>query len=291
MIELHDFFARQRAFPRLETESGSSFVQYRNYQSVRRNQVWSKQHFCVLVINGNKRIYTGQAVLDLHAGQAAFLRRGGYLMSEILAGEAPFESFVLFFDDDFLLRFATQNRDLMPFPEASRPKSVVLPLGERLQYVINALSTHFRHPLPRGGQRLLDLHLQELLLSLLLYDSNQRFGQLLALILREEDWSLENIMEENFNHRLSLPDFARLCGCSLSTFKRQFHRKYGISPGKWLLERRLQYAKLLLQTSSQSVTAIAQEAGFENPSHFSQAFRRRYAMPPQRMRKSRPMAH
>ena len=61
-------------------------------------------------------------------------------------------------------------------------------------------------------------------------------------------------MEQNCCHNLPLEAFAKLCHRSLSTFKREFHQHYGVAPGRWLLEQRLECSERLLKTTNMSVT-------------------------------------
>jgi AraC-like DNA-binding protein len=87
-------------------------------------------------------------------------------------------------------------------------------------------------------------------------------------------------MEENFSYNLKQDDFARLSARSLSAFKRDFQRLYNTSPGKWLMEKRLNHALHLLTNLAKTVSEAAYESGFESPSHFSRAFRQRFGSPP-----------
>jgi transcriptional regulator GlxA family with amidase domain len=87
-------------------------------------------------------------------------------------------------------------------------------------------------------------------------------------------------MEANFCHNLQVEEFARMCHRSLSSFKREFQRHYGTTPGKWLLERRLDCSANLLRSTRMSVTEIAFECGFEEASHFSRAFKTRFGHAP-----------
>ncbi len=56
-------------------------------------------------------------------------------------------------------------------------------------------------------------------------------------------------MELNFFSNLSLTEFARLSARSLSAFKKEFTRIYNTTPGKWLMEKRLEYSYYLLETT------------------------------------------
>jgi AraC-like DNA-binding protein len=91
---------------------------------------------------------------------------------------------------------------------------------------------------------------------------------------------LRQIMEDNFCYNLKLEEFARLSNRSLSAFKRDFRKEFNITPGKWLLEKRLLHSMHLLSNEFKTVSEAAFESGFENPSHFSRAFRNYFGISP-----------
>lgn len=64
-------------------------------------------------------------------------------------------------------------------------------------------------------------------------------------------------------------------------FARVFSALLGLAPHRYLLERRLQRAAELLR-SGVNVTEACFQSGFNNLSHFSRSFRRRYDASPSR---------
>jgi AraC-like DNA-binding protein len=87
-------------------------------------------------------------------------------------------------------------------------------------------------------------------------------------------------MEANYMYNLKLSEYAQLANRSLSAFKREFAAFYGTSPGKWLAEKRLARAKSQVETTQKSISEIAFENGYENNSHFSRVFKKRYGKSP-----------
>ncbi len=92
-------------------------------------------------------------------------------------------------------------------------------------------------------------------------------------------------MEANYTFNLSLAEFARIAHRSLASFKRDFKESFDTTPGKWLTEKRLEYAKLMLNTSKKRINEIAGESGFENVTHFSRVFKDRFGLSPLNYRK------
>nr|WP_295935077.1 AraC family transcriptional regulator [uncultured Dyadobacter sp.] len=102
----------------------------------------------------------------------------------------------------------------------------------------------------------------------------------------QQKTSLPEVMEANYLYNLSLSEFARISNRSLATFKREFKATFYVSPGKWLITRRLDYAQLLLFTTRKSINEITLESGFENTSHFSRVFKERFGTSPLHFRKA-----
>lgn len=95
---------------------------------------------------------------------------------------------------------------------------------------------------------------------------------------------LQEFMEKNFKSDLSMSEFARLSGRSLSTFKRDFKLFSALSPERWLTDRRLRAALELLKRG-QRVTDTCFDVGFKNVSHFSAIFKRKFGVTPGDIRK------
>jgi AraC-like DNA-binding protein len=73
---------------------------------------------------------------------------------------------------------------------------------------------------------------------------------------------------------LALADLARDAAMSPYHFLRTFRRVVGMTPHQYLLRTRLNRAAVCLRTSSESISAIAFDAGFGDLSTFNRRFRR-----------------
>jgi AraC family transcriptional regulator, exoenzyme S synthesis regulatory protein ExsA len=92
-------------------------------------------------------------------------------------------------------------------------------------------------------------------------------------------------METNCLYNLSLQDYAKLLNLSLSSFKRHFISVYKITPGHWLQEQKLNHAYHLLASTDKPIIDISFESGFEDGTHFSHLFKKRYGLSPLKYRK------
>ncbi|MEO6053373.1 MAG: AraC family transcriptional regulator [Chthoniobacterales bacterium] len=80
---------------------------------------------------------------------------------------------------------------------------------------------------------------------------------------------------------------ARLCGMSANTFRRRIRLCFGQSPKQFLLQRRMERAKVLLLESPYTVEAIAAELGYSETAHFHRQFKKATGLSPGSFRTSR----
>lgn len=98
--------------------------------------------------------------------------------------------------------------------------------------------------------------------------------------------NLHDFMEKNFRCDMSMSEFAKASGRSLSTFKRDFKQMSTLSPERWLTDRRLRAAYDLLDRGRR-VSDVCFDVGFKNVSHFSAIFKRKFGKTPGEVRKSK----
>jgi len=91
---------------------------------------------------------------------------------------------------------------------------------------------------------------------------------------------LAGFMEKNFMFNMPMEKFGYLTGRSLTTFKRDFRKTFDTTPQKWLTQKRLELAHYQLAQQHKKPVDVYVEVGFENLSHFSFAFKKRFGYPP-----------
>jgi transcriptional regulator GlxA family with amidase domain len=67
---------------------------------------------------------------------------------------------------------------------------------------------------------------------------------------------------------------------SVRTFSRRFRAETGVSPGHWLLRRRLEHARHLLETTDLPVDRVAAESGLGTAASLRQHLRRTLGVSP-----------
>ena len=69
-------------------------------------------------------------------------------------------------------------------------------------------------------------------------------------------------------------------------FARTFKSLVGEPPHRYILKRRIERAKILLQVTQYSAAEVAYQVGFSNPSHFTSQFRKLVGATPKVYRNS-----
>jgi AraC family transcriptional regulator len=186
-------------------------------------------------------------------------------------------------DPLFLSRLAEQELGL----SQSRVELACMPFvcDEQIQTIANL----FHRELATGGMggRLYTESLRNLLGIHLLRQycvfspiTNQSSGGLSS---RQLQRVLEYI-ELHLSESLHLSALAQINDMSESHFSRSFKKSTSIAPHQYVLNRRVEKAKQLLQQSQLSILEIALECGFAHPGHLSRHFKRIVGTTPRQFR-------
>ena len=93
--------------------------------------------------------------------------------------------------------------------------------------------------------------------------------------------------DRQYHQRTTVADLARLAGWSASQLAHRFRSVLGMSPQRYLEDRRLHAAQELLLTDGSSITSIAAQVGYDDPAFFARQFRRRFGISPRDFRLGR----
>ncbi|WP_434603219.1 helix-turn-helix transcriptional regulator [Pseudomonas sp. Z4-7] len=88
--------------------------------------------------------------------------------------------------------------------------------------------------------------------------------------------ALNHIMlyiDQHFRDSIDQRDLAKRCGMTTFRFSRVFKETNGLGFTDYVLNKRMSFAKELLDNSQMPITSIGYEAGFKDPSYFARAFK------------------
>ncbi len=249
-------------------------------------QLKTELHFITYIVSGRKDWITPDQTVAVKEGDAIFLRKGVYTTRQYFDTDHCVLTF--FISDDFIRKFVLQAESAI-VPDSSEPphqQIFQLDVTDSLRTLFFSIYQYLKmsDEIPR---QLVEMKFHELLFNVVMNPSNKNLTRFFASVDHGGKTNLEDVMMKNFQYDLELEDFARLCGRSLSAFKRDFLTQYRQSPGKWLKAKRLEYATSLLLASGLNINEVCYESGFRNSSHFNKAFKEKYNLPPGQFREQK----
>jgi AraC-like DNA-binding protein len=264
------------------TAGDISFVYYRERGDLFKNQVVFNQCAISFVLNGQKELYRHADCTIIRPGQGLLIPEGNTLIAEhVVNGTSTdelYSSFIIFFPQGLINDFFTKHVISAQSTQADDVPPYVL-----------FSNTAYLNEYLRGIRALVDsgcqlsypvaLHkLEEVLLIIYeLYPT-----QLIALFGDGHDaagLSLQKLVENNLFNNLALDELAFLANRSLSSFKRDFEKAYGLSPQKYIRDRKLEAACTELK-KGRKASELYDTYGYENLSNFNTAFKKRFGVTP-----------
>jgi AraC-like DNA-binding protein len=233
-------------------------------------------------MEGRKTWHTGHGSYELREGSCVFVRKGASIVEQFFDSEFCF--FLFFIQDEFICDVLKSRSN--PIVKSVKNYNPVISIenSATVHAFFQSMMLYFDNQF-KPDQSLLELKFRELILTIA---DNPKNGELLSyfrsLLQEPQTVSLQKVMDDNFCFNLKMEEFAKITTRSLSAFKRDFMRVYGTTPGKWLMEKRLNNAFHLLTNMGKTVSEAAFESGFESTSHFSRSFRQRFGNSPTSIR-------
>ncbi len=104
-------------------------------------------------------------------------------------------------------------------------------------------------------------------------------------LLNRECTQIKNYLDANYSEDITLDTLSALTHMNKYYLAHTFTKYMGLSPINYLLQKRIQEGKSLLESTSYSIAQISDLLGFSSQSYFSQAFRKATGMTPMQYRK------
>jgi AraC family transcriptional regulator, arabinose operon regulatory protein len=103
---------------------------------------------------------------------------------------------------------------------------------------------------------------------------------LIRRMVSHEGEKLKTMLDRNVLNNPSIRDMAKHIGRSESQTIRIFKRDWGVTPYRYLLNQRIELAKLYLTGSAKSIKETAYELGFVDEFYFSDIFKKKTGLAP-----------
>lgn len=240
------------------------------------------EHMLVYICSGEIILITPEKKYYLKKGDAFFIKRN-HLVRKIeqssKSGE-PFKGLFLQLKMPFLKKISSEYKitvALSSNPATIKSTYIMLEKHPFLNGLFMSLEQYFdaqQYP----SKELMEVKLKEAVFTLL--QLRPDLGQVLFDFTEPWKINLEEFMNKNYKCNLTIEEFAHYTGRSLSSFKKDFMKTFHITPSRWIVKRRLEEAKCLMDKLGRKPAEVYLEVGFKNLSHFSTAFKKEYGFPP-----------
>lgn len=235
-----------------------------------------KDHALCLIVSGRLETNLTNIRIESEAGDIALIRRNELVKVLKMPDDSgrPFRAINIFLTQEILRDYAMQNSIAKQDKYVGTP---IIDLNQNrfIRAYWDSLLPYYNDPTkftPKMAQ-LKTNEAIELLLS-----SGFEMERFLFDLSEPHKIDLEKFMNKNFVFNIPISEFARLSGRSLSTFKRDFKKLFNETPEKWLHNKRLEEAKYLLKEKQMKPVEVYYTVGFENFSHFSDSFKKRFGV-------------
>ena len=279
MLNLYEDIRSKNHYNKFEI-GGLLFAEYKCPLEEKFVDIWTHTDYLVHVVTGKKTWHTTDGSFAAEAGQTLYFKKGAAIVEQFFNEE--FCLLLFFIPDDFIKNVVVEYAaDLYkPHNTINATQSTIRVENDAaLTIFFNSMMSYFSK-VEKPSEALLKLKLKELILNILVSPKNPAISNYFCEVAERKTPSLSEIMELNFRYNLSLDNYAELCNRSLSSFKRDFQKIYNETPGRWLLNKRLDYSALLLKNDNKNISQVVFECGFEDLSHFSRAFKARFGVSP-----------
>ncbi|WP_343672919.1 AraC family transcriptional regulator [Chitinophaga sp.] len=231
-------------------------------------------HMLIWFISGETKVTQADATYVFKAGDIFLIPRN--LL--ITVYNESYQSVVMHLTVDRLKAFYAQQPPVAISP--AYPTIRHFPPHPLLQSCLSSLLPYFdiNDPFP---ENIAELKLTEAITILRTVDPT--IDHTLANFEDPHKLDLIDFMEKHYMFNMTLEKFGYLTGRSLSTFHRDFKKKFNTSPQKWLTRKRLELAHYQIREKNKRPAEVYLDAGFEDLSHFSFAFKKHYGYSPNKV--------
>ena len=279
-IVVPEFLEKENKLNKLDNLSICKYIQYE--EDGFRKEVFISTNMLFFVMHGTKVLHFKDKKVDVNLQDVLFLKSGDYVMSEILDGY--YEAILFMYDDTILLDFIKKYN--LSFDDTSSFENNYFKIRKTSAFeifqssVISYLETN-----SSNQESIMRLKLEEAFLNILESESKESFKAFLASIYNNNLFKIK--IEKEFRYDENVLLFAKEFNITDLAFRNKFKKTFGMTPKKWQNTKKLEKAKLLLETSDYNVTQVCQKSGFDNISWFVQAFKNEYGITPKQIKNNK----
>jgi AraC-like DNA-binding protein len=264
-----------------------SFARYKQETVAHKRTMFLKENMLLFVLQGHKNLHFNNFSITAKPGDLLFLKRGLYVMSEFIPEGLSYGALIIFCSNTFLKEFSLKHISVppeIPVDTGIASYYLTIPSNRLLDSFSDQFLSYFDDPSFPYLEEIFKLKLQELFLLLISGSNRDHVIRWMRGVAHDTPLDIDYVVKTYLFQPFTLSELAKFAGRSLASFKRDFQHKYHTSPKKWINGQRLAHAKMLLNNTSQNISEVAAECGFENVPYFIRSFKQEFGDTPQAWR-------
>ncbi|MES2519432.1 MAG: AraC family transcriptional regulator [Bacteroidota bacterium] len=234
------------------------------------------EHFFLFLLKGKMVAYDGIKHYAMKPRDYCIARKNHLIRYTKYKEEGEFKKIIIVFDEAFLKKFL-KRYTYFANPIQNNESFMLIDEDKLLENFMQSLEPYYSRN-EQIDEDFVDIKREELLLILL--KNKPILADIFFNFAIPQKIDLLEFMNRNFRFNITLERFAFLTGRSLSSFKRDFQKVFNLNPGLWLTQKRLDEAYFHITKEKQKPSDIYLNLGFEDLSHFSFAFKKRFGINP-----------
>lgn len=238
-------------------------------------EAFVSDHIFSYIMSGTHEVWVGDRKYFFGKGDYRFFKRNQLTRFVKSTQSDGFRSIAIHIDQYTLKEMASEH-GLKVYGHYQGEGVKLVDANGMLKSFVNSLNIYADND--RLDHDILTLKTKELVL--ILAELNPVLKHMLFEFSDPGKLDLEAFMNGHYRYNVPLERFAFLTGRSLSGFKRDFARLFNMTPGRWLVKKRLTEAKYLIEQRFARPTEIYMELGFMDLSHFSYAYKKAFGKAP-----------
>ena len=239
------------------------------------------------VTRGTKYIYYGDSRHTISKGDVFYMGVGNHYVEEVMEDGRSFEEIVAYYTPEQLQRillhlnmsYSINITNSHQCERCRRLNHVALPAGSAMRSFFTHAGSYLHDDNFMHDETAENIKMTELIYLII----SQTDGCLKSKVLNNVDSARDNFEQIIYSHifsDVSIECLAEKSNRSLTSLKKEFKRHFFMPPHRWFIQQRLMQSRLLLISTSKSISEIGIECTFPNTSHFIKLFKKQYGTTP-----------
>ena len=239
------------------------------------------------VTRGTKYIYYGDARHTISKGEVFYMGVGNHYVEEVMEDGRPFEEIVVYYTPEHLQRillylnmsYSINITNTHQCEHCRRLNHISVPAAGAMRSFFTHADSYLHDDNFMHDETAENIKMTELIYLIISLSD----GCLKSKVLNNVDSARDNFEQIIYAHifsDVSIEKLAEKSNRSLTSFKKEFKRHFFMPPHRRFIQQRLMQSRLLLISTSKSISEIGIECTFPNTSHFIKLFKKQYGTTP-----------